>query len=154
MATSDRLDQRKVETYARTLLEAAREEGREQRDMEALNSLSQTLDEVADIIRVILQEGDERLLPQIAARYQDLFNAGTDIVAVDVTTAIPLDDELRDELQKFLEVQYSAPVFLVEHVDPSIIGGIIFNARGQRRDASIRTQLDVARRALKSGGGE
>jgi F-type H+-transporting ATPase subunit delta len=149
MATSDRLEQRKVETYARTLLEAAREQGREQRDMEALKNLSETLEEISDIVRVILQEGDESLLPQIASRYQELFHAGTDIVAVDVTTAIPLDNELRAKVEKYLEGQYKAPVFLVEHVDPSIVGGIILSARGQRRDASIRTQLDNARRVLK-----
>lgn len=103
---------------------------------------------------MILERGDEQLLPDIAQRYSALFHAEVDVVAVDVTTAIPLDDDLREEVEEFLTVEYDKPVFVVEHVDPSIIGGIIFNARGERRDASVRTQLENARRVLKAKGGE
>ena len=39
-------------------------------------------------------------------------------------------------------------MFLIEHVDPSIIGGIILSARGQRRDASVRMQLESAKKVM------
>lgn len=154
MATSNRMEKDKVETYARTLLEAARAEGREKRDLRALDGLADALGELSDTLKVILERGDEQLLPDIAQRYSALFHAEVDVVAVDVTTAIPLEDDLREEVEEFLTVEYDKPVFVVEHVDPSIIGGIIFNARGERRDASVRTQLENARRVLKAKGGE
>lgn len=154
MATTNPIEQRKVEAYARTLLEAAKAEGREERDLHALESLSDMLGEVSDTIKVIVERGDDQLIPAIAKRYSELFHADVDVVAVDVTTAIPLDDELRQEVISFLEMQYKNPVYIIEHVDPSIIGGIVFYARGERRDASIRTQLENARRVLKGKGGE
>ena len=47
---------------------------------------------------------------------------------------------------------------LIEKGDPSIIGGLVLEARGQRRDISVKTQLRAAREALVStsitNGGE
>lgn len=154
MSTNSRMEQDKIETYARTLLEAAKAEGREKRDLHTLVDLANALGEVSDTLKVILERGDENLLPEIANRYSDLVHNENDVIAVDVTTAIPLDDDMRDEVEEFLSLDYGQSVFIVEHVDPSIIGGIIFNARGERRDASVKTQLENARRVLKSRGGE
>ena len=45
---------------------------------------------------------------------------------------------------------------LVEHIDPSIQGGIIMSTGGRYVDASVRTRFDRARIALKekTDGGE
>ena len=45
---------------------------------------------------------------------------------------------------------------LVERVEPEIVGGIILEARGQRFDASVKTQLATVRRTLSNAfmGGE
>ncbi len=147
-------DHAKVETYAATLLEAAQAEGRELEDLNVIEHLAESLDEVNDTMRVILERGDDKLLPLISARYSDLFRAQGEVTVVDVTTAIPLDDDLRQEVKEFLKAEYSGPIQLVEKVDPAIIGGIIVNARGERKDASVRTQLENARRALKNSGSE
>ncbi len=147
-------DHAKVETYAATLLEAAQAEGRELEDLDVLEHLAESLDEVNDTMRVILERGDDKLIPLISARYNDLFHAQGEVTVVDVTTAIPLDDDLRQEVKEFLKAEYSGPIQLVETVDPSIIGGIIVNARGERKDASVRTQLENARRTLKNTGSE
>lgn len=143
-------DHAKVEAYAATLLEAAQSQGRELEDLAVIDHLAESLDEVNDTMRVILERGDDKLLPLISARYNDLFRAQGEVTVVDVTTAIPLDDDLRREVKEFLKAEYSGPIQLVETVDPSIIGGIIVNARGERKDASVRTQLESARQALKN----
>lgn len=149
MANKQGIEEKKVETYARALFEAAKSQGREERDLDALMHLANMYGEVSDTLRVILEEGDDELLSKIADRYSDLFHAADDVVAVDIVTAIPLDDELRAEITAFMEMEYEHPVYLLERVDPSIIGGIIYSARGVRRDASIRTQLEEARKLLK-----
>ena len=46
------------------------------------------------------------------------------------------------------ELDLGANVFLIERVDPSIIGGLIISANGKRRDASIKTQLEAARKIM------
>ena len=73
-----------------------------------------------------------------------------DVVGVTVTTAVPLDDELRTKIAAKVREHFNREVFLIEQVDPSIIGGLIIEARGERRDVSVRTQLRAAREALDS----
>ena len=146
-------DHAKIEAYASTLLESAQANGRELEDLAVIDHLAESLDEVSDTIRVIIERGDENLLPLISKRYSDLFRAQEEATVCDVTTAIPLDDDLRAEVMEFLKAEYDGPVELVELVDPSIIGGIIVSARGERKDASVRTQLENARQTLKNAGG-
>ena len=47
---------------------------------------------------------------------------------------------------------------LIEQVDPSIVGGLVLEARGERRDISVKTQLRIAQETLansaNSYGGE
>lgn len=154
MAQTSHVRSQKAEMYAHTLLEAAKAEGRELKDLNTLDALSNMLSEVTDTLHVLIDEGDEDLLPQIAHYYAELFREEPDVVAVDVTTAIPLDGELRTKVQKSLEEEYKKPVYMVEYVDKSIMGGIIFYARGVRRDASVRTRLETIRRSLKEKGVE
>ena len=67
-----------------------------------------------------------------------------------VTTAVPLDDDLREKVIAKAEKDLNAPVYLVERVDPSIIGGVVLEARGNRYDASVRAQLANIRKTLSS----
>ena len=66
-------------------------------------------------------------------------------------------DELRAKVKEKCEHDFQRPVYLVEHVEPKILGGIIIEARGHRRDASVRTHLVNIRKTLSStfvGGDE
>ena len=78
------------------------------------------------------------------------------MVVVDVTTAVPLDDHLRDVISTKLSADLGRSVRLNETVDRSILGGIIMSTHGRRMDASVRTQLSNARQVLAtaSTGGE
>ena len=60
------------------------------------------------------------------------------------------DEDLRADITKQLEGELGTQVFLIERVDPSIIGGIVLEMRGQRRDISVKTQLRAARESLSS----
>ncbi len=143
-------DHAKVEAYASSLLAAAEAEGRELEELAVIDHLAESLDDLSDTMSVIVEQGDTHLLPLIRERYNALFRATeVDATVCDVTTAIPLDDELRAEVEEFLRAEYDGPVEVVEHVDPSIIGGIVVYALGERKDASVRTQLENARAALK-----
>ena len=89
--------------------------------------------------------------------YKERLDNGDLTISVDVTTAVPMGDELRAKVIEKCEQDFDRPVYLVEHVEPKIIGGIIIEARGHRRDASVRTHLVNIRKALASnyvGGDE
>ena len=109
---------------------------------------SEASPEVLAVLATMSEKGDLDKLPEVLDLYRGMVDEQQEVVGVHVTTAIPLDDELRDMITQKCESDLESRVFLIEHVDPTIIGGIILSARGQRRDASVRTQLELARKVM------
>ncbi len=61
---------------------------------------------------------------------------------VDVTSARKLNDSIRGELIATLKAATGAKrVELSEHLDPSLLGGLIARTPDQQLDASVRTKL-------------
>ena len=145
---ASRVESRKLETYARTLLEAARSEDRIYENLVPLKADADASPEVLSVLSAMAGNGDLDKLPEVLDLYRDMIDGEKEIVGVHVTTAIPLDDELRELIKSKCEADLEEDVFLIEHVDPSIIGGIILSARGQRRDASVRMQLESAKKVM------
>ena len=146
MPTS-RYQDKVLETYARSLLEAAKAE----------NHVFEDLEMIA-VLDTMSKRDQLDLLPKVAAAFKYVAEEDEDVVGVTVTTAIPLDDELRQTITKKCEQDFGRKVFLIEQVDPSIVGGLVLEARGERRDISVKTQLRVAQETLansaNSYGGE
>lgn len=112
--------------------------------------------EVVSVVAVMAERCEIGLLGRVATAYEEAAEKALDMVVVDVTTAVPLDDHLRDVISTKLAADLGRSVRLNESVDPSILGGIIMSTHGKRMDASVKTQLDHARQVLStaSTGGE
>ena len=154
--TSKRAEAEKVEAYTRALIEAARSEGRANADLVQWQHARKFSPEVLETLAAMQREDDLDLVAQVAKQYKEYLDAEDKTVSVTVTTAVPLDDDLREKVRAKAEADLKAPVYLVERVDPSIIGGIMLEARGKRHDASVRAQLANIRKTLSSSfiGGE
>ena len=154
--TSKRAEAEKVEAYTRALMEAARSEGRANADLVQWQHARKFSPEVLETLAAMQREDDLDLVAQVAKQYKEYLDAEDKTVSVTVTTAVPLDDDLREKVRAKAEADLKAPVYLVERVDPSLIGGIMLEARGKRHDASVRAQLANIRKTLSSSfiGGE
>lgn len=154
--TSKRAEAEKVEAYTRALMEAARSEGRANADLVQWQHARKFSPEVLETLAAMQREDDLDLVAQVAKQYKEYLDAEDKTVSVTVTTAVPMDDGLREKVRAKAEADLKAPVYLVERVDPSIIGGIMLEARGKRHDASVRAQLANIRKTLSSSfiGGE
>ena len=154
--TSKRAEAEKVEAYTRALMEAARSEGRANADLVQWQHARKFSPEVLETLAAMQREDDLDLVSQVAKQYKEYLDAEDKTVSVTVTTAVPLDDDLREKVRAKAEADLKAPVYLVERVDPSISGGIMLEARGKRYDASVRAQLANIRKTLSSSfiGGE
>lgn len=71
----------------------------------------------------------------------ELFEQKGELV-VDVTSARPLTDTVRSELQKILKDETGAKqVSITETVDPSLLGGLVARTPDAQLDVSVRTKL-------------
>ena len=112
MSTSRR-ENRVLETYARSLIEAAKAEGRVFQDRRALDAIAGASPEVLAILTTMFERGQLDLLPEVAETYRTMCEADDDVVGVTVTTAVPLDDDLREQIQKRYEADFGCSVFLI-----------------------------------------
>lgn len=112
--------------------------------------------EVVSVLAVMAGRGDVRLLGRVVTEFGEVAEEATGTVVVDVTTAVALDDHLREVIKQKLSADLGRNVRLNESVDKSIVGGIIMSTHGKRMDASVKTQLTHARAVLSnvSTGGE
>lgn len=111
---------------------------------------------LVDVLGVMAERNDSELLPRVWESYEQQLQDKLNICVVDVITVVELDDRLRDVIIKKAESELGMKVVLREHIDPSILGGIIMSTGGRRIDASVLLQLDHAREVLKQStdGGE
>ena len=108
------------------------------------------------LLCVMASRADMDKLRQIYHRYEDLIESKLNFSIVDVTTVVELDDNLRGVITNKAESHLGRKCVLVEHIDPSIQGGIIMSAGSRYVDASVRSQFERARFTLKqmNDGGE
>lgn len=113
--------------------------------------------EVKEVLAIMAERRDTDYIKRVADVYRKMAEDKLDLIITEVTTAVPMDDELRARVTDQLSKQFGKSVHLEEVVDPSIMGGVIVNAQGKRMDASIATQLAHARNVLSktvSTGGD
>ncbi len=154
--TTNQSDDERAEAYARALIDAGRAEGRSNADLVQWLHAVKFSPEVLEALAAMHKADDLDLIDKVSKEYKEILDNGDDAVSVTVTTAVPLDDELRKKIIDKAKSDIDTDVYLVERVDPSILGGIILEERGNRYDASVLAQLSNIRKQLASTfmGGE
>lgn len=190
MPTNRLLVKEEVATYTTMLLEAAFNEGGQERVLELRDQLEQILgiyrgnadlrealanpalqpeqrgalaanvfegvDPLANSVLAVMAERDNLgELGSVVAAFRSASDEKLGVCVVDVTTVVELDDELRNVITEKLSKDLGKNVVLREHIDTSILGGIIMTTQGKRIDASVASQLEHTRNVLtQNDGGE
>ena len=134
--------QKKIQAYAQVLLETSRAQGRQAEDLEILKALCSLPEELVALLEVMSQNGDLADLKQV---YETCAQADSDKLTATVTSAVALTDEMLQKITAKLEADFGREIYLIDEVDPSIMGGFIIEVAGERRDVSVRTQLEGVR---------
>lgn len=91
---------------------------------------------------IITRKNREALLLDVAKQFIVQFNALKGISMATVTTAIPLDADLRARIKAIVLEKTGNQSEIKEKVDPSIIGGYILQIGDRRIDDSVRSRLN------------
>lgn len=150
MSTNKDDQDRKVEGYTRALLEAGRAEGRATADLVQVQHAKKFSPEVLETLGAMQASEDVNLIDNVASTFKELLETEDKTLTVTVTTAVPLNEELRTKITQKLMGNFKTDVYLIERVNPKIIGGIVVEARDHRYDASVKTQLTHIKSKLSS----
>ena len=122
----------------------------EQRGQLVRNLFASSNPVLVDVLAVMAEREDFALLSRVWASYGEQLERKLNV------TVVELDDHLREVITKKAEADLGTNVVLREHIDKSLLGGILMSANGKRIDASVLSQLESARNVLKlsTDGGE
>ena len=122
----------------------------EQRATIVRNVFAECNPALVDVLAVMAERAEADLLPRVAEGLEAQLGEKLNTVVVDVTTAVELDDHLRDIIKQKAERELGKSVVLNERIDKSMIGGIIMSTTDERIDASLLTQVENARVVLSN----
>jgi len=92
-------------------------------------------------IALAIKHRRESILLFIAQQYIDIFKEHFNISTIEVTTAVPVDADLRKRMLEVLEDKTGSTIELIEKVDEKIIGGFILKTADRQYDSSLRNSL-------------
>lgn len=99
-------------------------------------------------LSMLFQKGRFKYLPEIAVHYRHLFTESYGITNAHLTTAIPVDNRIKDMLQEMLEKKYQKKFAVKYEVNPQIVGGGILIIEARMIDFSIKGQLNKLKATL------
>jgi F-type H+-transporting ATPase subunit delta len=110
---------------------------------------SQTSPLVANFLRVLVQHDRLELVPLILrqARLRQEVRGGRQ--RVQIKTALPLSDQVREKLRKRLAESLPFDPILETQVDPSLIGGIVIRVADTVYDSSLATRVAQLRERIQ-----
>jgi F-type H+-transporting ATPase subunit delta len=101
-----------------------------------------------NLLQVLIDRGRLEDLEPITTSFEERVADAEGRIPVEVTTAIPLPDDLRAQFAARIEEQTGKTPEITERVDPEIIGGLVLRVGGVVTDASVRGRLDGLRRSI------
>ena len=97
--------------------------------------------ELSRFITLVLKNGRESMLRYLCLAFLDLYRKSKHIGVAKLITAVPVTKEEEERIRNSASTLLHARMELQTEVDPSVLGGFIFDVNNFRLDASIATQL-------------
>jgi len=107
---------------------------------------------VGNFVKVVARSGRLFALPAIIAAFKERAAGHRGEVTADVTSAVALSADQIKTLADTLKAKIGKSVTLNQHVDPSLIGGLVVKVGSQMIDSSLKTKLTAMKIAMKEVG--
>jgi len=101
-----------------------------------------------NLVYLLVASGRLSMVDEIADEYQRLLDSYHGIEQAEVTTAVPLTDEDKLNLEERLGTVVGKKVVIKPKVDSSLIGGIVARIGGKLLDGSTRSRLEALKREM------
>ncbi len=103
---------------------------------------------VGNLLKAVIENGRLAALPQIAAQFSGLVNAGSGISEATVQSAFPIDDNQLADVMAALEKRFDRRLKATVEHRPELIGGIRVIVGDEVLDTSVRARLEQMKMAL------
>ena len=95
---------------------------------------------------LITRKKRESVIESIALQFVELFKEYKNITTALLSTAVDLDQNIKDKVVKLLKEQTKGEIELLDKVDKELIGGFVLNYKDKEYNASIKKQIEALKR--------
>jgi len=115
----------------------------DKKKLDILNALfGNSMDKMSlGFMSLIVKHSRENLLPEIASSFTSLYKVNKNIIDVYITSAVPLEKDVKDKIVQKIKAKYKGEIVLIEKIDAKLIGGFVVKFDDKQLDASIASQL-------------
>ena len=107
---------------------------------------------VSNFVKVVARNGRLFALPAMIKAFRELAANARGEISAEVTSAVPLTKAQLTTLAATLKAKIGKAVTLEEHVDATLIGGLVVKVGSQMIDSSLKTKLTAMKIAMKEVG--
>ena len=104
-----------------------------------------------NLIRLLRRKGRLALGPSIASYFRELWDEERGIARAEVRTAVPLDEQRRQQIVRQLARWTGKSVEIEVETDPELLGGVVIRIGDRLIDGSTRGRLRSLRAVLVRG---
>jgi F-type H+-transporting ATPase subunit delta len=110
---------------------------------------NQVSKDALNLAQLLVQRERETYIDAIQSEYTRLYNQYKGIEVAKVTTAVPVDDQEKEQIRRrLMTLTGKTQVQIETQVDPEIIGGIIAQVGDTLIDGSVRSRLQALKKQL------
>jgi F-type H+-transporting ATPase subunit delta len=103
---------------------------------------------VYNFLCLLAEKGRISLFEEIQKDFVERYNRSQNLLDVEVTTCVPLTEELRQKLIQKLQRQTGKNVSVTEKVDESILGGVVVKYDNTVIDGSVKNRFNELSKRL------
>ncbi len=99
--------------------------------------------------RLSLKKAEKQSWQILRLLFNTLYNAHNNVVSAKVSTAIPLDKELKEKIMAIVQKNSDGNVEIEEEVNKELLGGFVIKIGDQQVDSSIQSKLQKLNREFR-----
>jgi F-type H+-transporting ATPase subunit delta len=103
---------------------------------------------ILNFLKLLIEKHRMPVIFRIRANYDRLWEEENQLLPVEITSAVELDESIVSQLGDRIAEQTGRKVDLSSRVEPEILGGIVVQVGNSVLDASIRNRLEQLRRRV------
>jgi F-type H+-transporting ATPase subunit delta len=103
---------------------------------------------IVNFLELLIEKHRMPVLFRVRANYDALWEEENQLLPVQITSAVELDEKTVRQLGDRISEQTGRKVELSSHVEPEILGGIVVRVGNSVLDASVRNRLEQLRRQV------
>ncbi len=105
------------------------------------------------LFSIVTKKHREVLLPAIAQAFLAEYEQREGIVRAEVTTVVPLSEDLAKKLEeRTQQITAAQQVLLTQKIDPALVGGYVLQVGDKQLDQSVRNKLNNFKKQLITQG--